>query len=34
MVFVVDTGDLFHPDVTDEQIEAAFRVMIERDDVV
>jgi len=34
MAFVVDTGDLFHPDVTDEQIEAAFRVMIERDDVV
>jgi len=34
MAFVVDTGDLFHPDVTDEQVEAAFRVMIERDDVV
>jgi len=34
MAFVVDTGDLFHPDVPDEQIEAAFRVMIERDDVV
>ena len=34
MVFVVDTGDLFHEDVPDATIEVAFGVMLWRKDVI